>query len=1346
MPSPATCHTLSARRGRGGLPRGRALALACVATLVLAACGGGDSTGPGGTPKTPEPPPTPTGSVRVSVPDPVPGASATDLRLLPVGGGAPVPLAAGAARTLPVGSWTLSAPRITDARGHSWMSPQDGQAVTVALGATTDLAVTYTQRTGSLVIAIDGVALDRLPARGSAGRPPFRVISRDSAALTPRLVDLGDTLHGVWPGTYDVRAVALTDTADVVWVAADTSAAVSLSTPAETVRATFTFGIAPSAVRFTATGVPAGATPQIDVQRADGPRVMTLGDRVADWPRGASSATLRAIERSGARWSAATAQWTHRNGLDTTITFAVAVSAGRLQLQPTGLPAEAIAAARWTLLPTPAGGAGLRAELAPTADIAVGAPFSTARTRTASPFAQAVAATSGVPLPIDLASPSTDLVDSGTYVLRAEPIALDEVRWRATGPAGTEAGTTIAVRDSLVTVPITYAVERGALQLTVAGVPEGSTAAVQLLAVSGRVLQTPGAVGTFTGTRLIDSLLPGTYRVVAPMILTGAGVRYRAASDTIELTVRSGETASASVTYAESPAIVRVLVAGLPTDLGITPQVTLQAGTSTPVAITPGAALTNVPVGSITVRLTPVLNIGARWSATPVTWTQVAGADTTITLQATLAAGRAQLVPTDLPSSGHSTLPWSVSVTGQPTRTGSGLLIDEVPVGAFSVTLNEVIADGDRWRPVTTGAVPFTMNDRLVNLSTPFTRVSGHLAIVATGLPGGASPLVRVTRPTLGTVIVTRDSTVRGLPVGTTTVVSDTITVGGTKYAPTPRTASFAYAGLGETRTYAVQYASVAAPPPPPPTSDGLVVDQVLVTQAVQTVSGGVPLVAGRPALLRVVVRAVGATASNATVRVRIFHGATEMKDTVLTRAGTVPTTRTDGTLSSTWNWQLPGTLVQSGLSVIATADPNEVITDADRTDNTWPRTGSSGSIPQVHGVPTWRPVMVPLHFTAANLTGNVTAGNVEGTYLDLVRRTMPLNEVVPTVRAAFSLDDPLPTSNDGAGWTTVLQKVNTLRVAEATSNEQYYYGVLPVTYSSGIAGLGYVPGRAAIGWDKSFSASYVAAHEWGHNFSLWHGPCGNPGSEDPGFPHAGGVIGGHGWDVKTNTLRPPTNFDLMGYCTIEVSWISDYFWTKALNHRAGLPSIMGATQSLVVSGRVEGSRITLDPAWLADAPRAAGTSPALATHTLRLYDANDALLLEHPLQASRVDHVEALLFAEAVPVSAAIAERVVRLDERDRLQPLARAEARRRALREQLAAGRVGLARVRAPLAQAQQGGQAGDVVLDTQQVKRVIVRDAATRRVVGLFDRGRIPAAYQGAGFEWLASDGVRSWPIAR
>jgi hypothetical protein len=532
---------------------------------------------------------------------------------------------------------------------------------------------------------------------------------------------------------------------------------------------------------------------------------------------------------------------------------------------------------------------------------------------------------------------------------------------------------------------------------------------------------------------------------------------------------------------------------------------------------------------------------------------------------------------------------------------------------------------------------------------------------------------------------------------------------------------------------------------PPPPAADGLVTEQVLITQAVQSVQGNVPLVAGRPALLRVVVRSTVSGPSNAAVRVRLFHGGSLVRDTILTRAGPVPTTRADGTLSSTWNWPLPGSLVQPGLTVIAEADPAQAIPDGDRSDNTWPRSGSSGSIPEVRTVPAWRPVLVPVHYTIADRTGNVTAGNAEANYLDLARRTMPLGEVIPSVRAPFAVDDSLPASN-GNGWVDILIRINTLRLSEATSTQQFYYGVIPVTYTSGVAGMGYVPGRASVGWDRSGSSAFVAAHEWGHNFFLWHAPCGNPGSTDPAYPHAGGVIGAHGWDESTNALRPPTHFDLMGYCSPAQSWISDYHWTRALNYRLSGGVVLGATQSLLVSGRIDGSRIALEPAWLSDALRAEPPPPAAATHTLRLLDAEGALLLARPITPERVDHAGTLLIGEAVPVTDAIVERLARIEVRDVRSPLVRAEVARSGLAASVADGRITMSRLRADAVRSRGAATAGRVAVDTTSVRRVLVRDAVSRRLVGMFDRGEVPAQFDGPAYEWLVSDGVRSWPVVR
>ena len=58
------------------------------------------------------------------------------------------------------------------------------------------------------------------------------------------------------------------------------------------------------------------------------------------------------------------------------------------------------------------------------------------------------------------------------------------------------------------------------------------------------------------------------------------------------------------------------------------------------------------------------------------------------------------------------------------------------------------------------------------------------------------------------------------------------------------------------------------------------------------------------------------------------------------------------------------------------------------------------------------------------------------------------------------------------------------------------------------VAGIGYVGGKTAMGWDKG-SNDLVAAHEWGHNWGRQHAPCGNGRQvRITQYPYAGGAIG----------------------------------------------------------------------------------------------------------------------------------------------------------------------------------------------------------------------------------------------
>jgi hypothetical protein len=79
-------------------------------------------------------------------------------------------------------------------------------------------------------------------------------------------------------------------------------------------------------------------------------------------------------------------------------------------------------------------------------------------------------------------------------------------------------------------------------------------------------------------------------------------------------------------------------------------------------------------------------------------------------------------------------------------------------------------------------------------------------------------------------------------------------------------------------------------------------------------------------------------------------------------------------------------------------------------------------------------------------------------------------------------------------------------------------------------------------------------AHEIGHNHGRNHAPCGNPSGVDTAYPYTGGLIGVMGYDDRTQSLRPTSNSDIMGYCSNK--WISDYTYRALIDRVATVNGI----------------------------------------------------------------------------------------------------------------------------------------------------------------------------------------------
>jgi IPT/TIG domain/Peptidase M66 len=497
-----------------------------------------------------------------------------------------------------------------------------------------------------------------------------------------------------------------------------------------------------------------------------------------------------------------------------------------------------------------------------------------------------------------------------------------------------------------------------------------------------------------------------------------------------------------------------------------------------------------------------------------------------------------------------------------PSAATTGKITVTTPKGAATSTANFTVT-----APVTAPTI------------TSFTPTSGQVgssvAITGTNLTGATALSLNGRAATFTVTSATRITT--SVPSGATTGKFSVTTSGGTATSANSFTVTTSSSSLD------------------------LMIDGLYVTQATQDYPNPiVPLVKDRSGWVRVFVRANQANTATPQVRVQFVNGSTTNTLTINAPGASVPTT-IDANTDASWDAAVPSSWIQPGVQVTATVDPSGAIAESDETNNQF-----SENL-DVRTLKTWKVTLVPVH-TTNGLTGSVESSTrTRNDWMDFAKRLHPVPDAIDVTVGGTLNSSVASLSANGNGWDTVLNEVSARRSADGATS-RYYYGVVKVSYNSGVAGLGFVGFPAAIGWDYS-SGPNVLAHEEGHNFGRQHSPCGNPSGVDPNYPYADGIIGVPGWDAfaSSSSLKSQSAFtDVMGYCSTQ--WISDYTYMGELTFRASSPLgdvvpdvVSGNQDGLLVWGRIKNGQTVLEPAFQVPAT---GTGPQPGPYTWEAHDA----------------------------------------------------------------------------------------------------------------------------------------------
>ena len=370
--------------------------------------------------------------------------------------------------------------------------------------------------------------------------------------------------------------------------------------------------------------------------------------------------------------------------------------------------------------------------------------------------------------------------------------------------------------------------------------------------------------------------------------------------------------------------------------------------------------------------------------------------------------------------------------------------------------------------------------------------------------------------------------------------------------------AAVACGSTTETTSAPAAAASTAPAAPATTAADELAIDEVAVYQAVKTtiVKGGAvakkpnaPIIAGRPAMVRVFVKAIGHTRPKIEGELRVTRAGKE--DLVLKDSGRgVLPALDDGLLEQTLNFDIGA----EDMTADATFAVKAGVKLASGDIVSFPDDGTTVPFKAKTASQKLRVTFVPVAYQAADGTSITPDLADSATLKDTLYKMYPVAAVEITVHAPLKWSSPV--AADGPGWDALLSGIMQVRKADNVDRDVYYVGVftpkptIDQFCDQGSCILGIAPQadeksvglRAALvlGYGNR-SAGGTLAQELAHAMGRAHAPCGNPQAIDYDFPYSGGSIGVFGYDILTKELLDPGDRwrDFMSYCS--PVWTSDY-------------------------------------------------------------------------------------------------------------------------------------------------------------------------------------------------------------